>query len=168
MPELASKHRTLRAADQGLATAPFGASAPDIKGRRAWPRPLARRGPWRGLRQLSPLRDQQGRWLRGSRWTPLRTAPGAHAPFAGLRKQAPGGKSAREGQRHRGTRSVPRPDQDRADGARCLPRCARPPLNRAHCPCREGGGASRWGQSMSQRAHQSIGHGTKGSKRVFW
>ena len=40
-----------RAADQGLATAPIGVPAPDIKGRRAWPRPLARRGPWRGLRQ---------------------------------------------------------------------------------------------------------------------
>jgi len=38
-------------ADQGLATAHFGASAPDNNKRRAWPRPMARRGAWRGLRQ---------------------------------------------------------------------------------------------------------------------
>lgn len=61
-----------RAADQGLATAPFGASAPDIKVRRAWPRPLARRGPWRGLRQRRPLKAQRELQLRGSRATPER------------------------------------------------------------------------------------------------
>ena len=40
-----------RAAAQGLATAPFGAPAPNDTSGRAWPRPLARRGAWRGLRQ---------------------------------------------------------------------------------------------------------------------
>ena len=61
-----------RAADQGLATAPLGPPAPDANKWRAWPRPLARRGPWRGLRQLSPLRDQQERGLRASKPTPER------------------------------------------------------------------------------------------------
>jgi hypothetical protein len=92
-----------------------------MKGRRAWPRPLARRGPWRGLRQRRPLRPQREQRLRGSRGTPPRSAPGAPSPFAGQRKQAPGGKSARDGQRHQGTRSVPRPDEALAGGARCQP-----------------------------------------------
>ena len=61
-----------RAADQGLATAPFCASAPDTNKRRAWPRPLARRGPWRGLRQRRPFRAQREQGLRGSRGTPER------------------------------------------------------------------------------------------------
>jgi len=51
-----------RAAAQGLATDPIGASAPDTKGRRAWPRPLARRGPWRGLRQRRRSKAQRERW----------------------------------------------------------------------------------------------------------
>jgi hypothetical protein len=55
-----------RAAVQGLATALFGASAPDIKGRRAWPRPLARRGPWRGLRQRRRSRVAAQRIQRDS------------------------------------------------------------------------------------------------------
>ena len=45
---------------------PLSASVPDIKARRAWPRPLARRGPWRGLRQRRPLRAQREPRLRGS------------------------------------------------------------------------------------------------------
>jgi hypothetical protein len=61
-----------RGVDQGLATAPIGAAAPDSKGRRAWPRPLARRGPWRGLRQRRPFRAQREQGLRGSRGTPER------------------------------------------------------------------------------------------------
>ena len=40
-----------RAAAQGLATAPFGAPAPNDTSGRAWTRPLARRGAWRGLWQ---------------------------------------------------------------------------------------------------------------------
>ena len=51
-----------RAAAQGLATELFGAPAPDIKVRRAWPRPLARRGPWRGLRQRRRSKAQRERW----------------------------------------------------------------------------------------------------------
>jgi hypothetical protein len=68
-----------RAADQGLATAPFGASAPEIKGRRAWPRPLARRGPWRGLRYLRPLLDTRERHL----------AARAHGKGSGIKESAP-------------------------------------------------------------------------------
>ena len=34
----------------------------------------------------------------------------ASAPFAELRRQAPGGKSTRDGQPHQGTRSVPSPE----------------------------------------------------------
>jgi hypothetical protein len=74
-----------------------------------------------GPAAASPIKSTARAMVRASRATPLRTAPGAPSPFAGQRKQAPGGKSAREGQRHQGTRSVPRPDQDRADCARCQP-----------------------------------------------